>query len=498
MSVGVRVGGPARRPAPTGRVAPESGAPERNVPQSGASARNAPQSGAPERNPPEREAREREAREREAREREALEREAPEREARERAALEREAREREAREREARERVAPERAALEREICALADELTRATRRQKQALAEKDRLSRLLDVVLDNLDAAVVLAAPDGRALAANAAARQLGAEAGRPLPELLAAGDAAVAAGDAAAAAGPATVPAAAAAAAGHAAVPTAASAVPRRPDGPSGRSFVVRARAVTLPGGASGRLVLAHDVTRLVRLEEQARRQSNLEALGRMAAELAHEVRNPLGSLELFASMLATDLADRPDAQELAEQVLLGVRQLSATVTRILATVRGGAPRRVALDAAALAREAASFVAPVAAARGIELEAPEGSEMLPARLDREGVLQALLNLLGNALEAAPAGGRARIAAWRRDEEVGFDVDDSGPGVPDALRARVLEPFFTTRAEGTGLGLAVVERVAIGHGGALEVTRGPLGGARFRLIVRDDAGDPA
>jgi signal transduction histidine kinase len=242
----------------------------------------------------------------------------------------------------------------------------------------------------------------------------------------------------------------------------------------------------------------VLAHDVTRLVRLEEQARRQSNLEALGRMAAELAHEVRNPLGSLELFASMLATDLADRPDAQELAEQVLLGVRQLSATVTRILATVRGGAPRRVALDAAALAREAASFVAPVAASRGIELGAPEGSEMLPARLDREGVLQALLNLLGNALEAAPAGGRARIAAWRRDEEIGFDVDDSGPGVPDALRARVLEPFFTTRAEGTGLGLAVVERVAIGHGGALEVTRGPLGGARFRLVLRDDAGDPA
>ncbi|UCF68768.1 MAG: hypothetical protein JSV80_05625 [Acidobacteriota bacterium] len=373
---------------------------------------------------------------------------------------------------------------LEQQVCLLADELARSTGRLRQVARDKARLSRCLEQVLESLQAGVVLLGEDRRVLAVNAAARQMGAVVGvgRADGDHLGAG-----VGDSVRGLGDDLDP--------H---PILARATPEgephRPFGEAGPAWLFREASVTLPEGGRGFLLVVHDVTRMVELEQLARRRSRLEWLGRMAAEVAHEVRNPLGSLELLGSLLVGELEERPEGRELAEQLLVGVRQLSDTVTRLLSCARGGRVRRAPVDAAALARETIRFVSPVAEARRIRLEGPPEAAKAAAYLDREATHQALLNLLGNALDVTPGGGRVRLGVGRDERGVSFLIEDSGPGVPDALRERVFEPFFSTRDGGTGLGLAVVERVAVDRGGSGEVGRSEWGGASFRLRLEGPA----
>jgi signal transduction histidine kinase len=355
---------------------------------------------------------------------------------------------------------------LQRRTGELARQVTEAGQRLKRAIQEKDRLSRLLNAVLENLEAGVILLGAGGRLMAHNGAARQMGAVVRDPAGawRLLADLDG----------------------------VRATAGGASLRPHGLHGPAWEVRVRPVAMPDGSTGQVLLVQDVTELLRLQELSHRQSRLEGLGRMAAELAHEVRNPLGSLELFSSLLVEELDERPDARELAEQILLGVRRLSGTVTHLLARVRGGTLRREAIDVGPLLREVLTAMAPIALARGVELVAPADGEAIAASLDGEGVRQALLNLVGNALDATPAGGTVRLDVRRSGSRIEIDVTDSGPGVPEDLRERIFEPFFSTRGDGTGLGLALVERVAMAHGGSAVVLEGEGGGALFRLSLPD------
>jgi len=360
-----------------------------------------------------------------------------------------------------------ERERVSREAFLLADRLADAGRRLARALAEKERLARILDGILEALGAGVALAAGDGAVIASNRAARELGVvdRGGRvaaPFDRFLGAN------GD------------------GRLVL-----------DAPRGRRhFLVRSRGMVLPGDTGGRLLVVEEVTRVVELEEETRRRTRLEALGRMAAEIAHEVRNPLGSLELLASLLVDDLSDDAPSREMAERILLEVRRLSGTVSRLLAAVRGRKARRSPVDPVVLAREVVAALAPIACAREVDLRlVAEGDASGEARLDGEGIRRALLNLVGNGLEATPAGGEVRVTVSREGDRVVFLVDDSGPGIPPELRERIFEPFFSTRDEGTGLGLAVVEQVTLAHGGLVRVGESPLGGARFRVEL--PAGEP-
>ncbi len=350
----------------------------------------------------------------------------------------------------------------------LARAMADAGKRLAQALEEKERLSRLLDAVLENLDSGVALCTRDGQVLAANQAATQLGVVID--------------------AAEGPRRLAASIAVPARFEPIDRHVDAVTVQPHGADGPAWIVRTRPIDFAGISDAVLAVVTDVTSLVELERRERRRSRFEAAGRMAAELAHEVRNPLGSLELFASMLHEDLEDRPAQRDMAEEVLKGVRRLSSTVTRLLSAVRGSGMRRTACDLAALAREGVQFAIPMAQAREIALIAPAATQSHVMQADNEALHQALLNLIGNALDVTPAGGRIEVRVLDDEREFALEVHDSGPGVPPMLRERIFEPLFTTRSGGTGLGLAVVERVAIDHGGRAEVGVSPLGGALLRL----------
>jgi two-component system sensor histidine kinase HydH len=246
--------------------------------------------------------------------------------------------------------------------------------------------------------------------------------------------------------------------------------------------------ATMIPVGDGAGTRVLSLKDVTDVRREEEEGGRRMRLESLGRMAAELAHEVRNPLGSIRLFAAMLEEDLRGDEERHTMAEQILAAVSGLEGVVSNLLSfavPVRGAFHE---LDLAVLARDACALLSPSCSVRGVRLEGPGANERCALVGDAEGLRQVILNLLGNALAATPSGGTIRIAVREDGGSVRLDVSDDGKGIdPDDL-PRVLDPFFSRTEGGTGLGLSIVQRVAERHGGRIRIDSHPGRGTEVRV----------
>ena len=226
-------------------------------------------------------------------------------------------------------------------------------------------------------------------------------------------------------------------------------------------------------------GDVVVINDVTEIHRLEEVARRRSRLEAMGRLSAEIAHEIRNPLGSLDLTAGLLRDALNDQPEHRDLVDQILLGVQMLNAAVVKALSLTRPVRARRERVDAAVLTREVITYLVPVARSRQVRiLDEVDAPAILEA--DRELFRQLALNLIQNGLEAAGPGGSVRVRLAPRRGRPLLTISDDGPGIAPEARAHIFEPLFTSKENGTGLGLAVVQRAAEEHGWRLRVCSAP------------------
>ena len=237
----------------------------------------------------------------------------------------------------------------------------------------------------------------------------------------------------------------------------------------------------------------------------KELARRE-RLAALGEMAAGVAHEIRNPLGGIELYASLLDRDLRDMPEQQSLARRICEGVRTADRVVHDILAFAGEGEPlfRPTSLD------EILDRVIGETARRreegDVALEVDEQLRKLALCCDSEQIVRVLVNLVLNAADAirskpndvggrvwlrrGPAAGERRVREGDgpADALVAIVVEDDGPGIAEALLQRVFNPFFTTKDTGTGLGLAIVHRTVESHGGRITAANRPQGGARFIL----------
>ena len=230
-----------------------------------------------------------------------------------------------------------------------------------------------------------------------------------------------------------------------------------------------------------------------------EQLQRGKRLAALGEMAAGIAHEVRNPLGAIGLYAELVAADLemaesggglgpaAGRPvrEARGNAAKISGAVRSLSAVVNDVLSFAQQVEPRRVACDARALLAAAAEAARPELDAAGVEVLVDAGGVTLHA--DPELVHRALLNLIRNAAEAMADAPGPRTLTLCAEPGL-LRVADTGPGIDPAAVERLFNPFFTTRSSGTGLGLAIVHRLVDAHGGVVAVRDAPGGGAAFTL----------
>ena len=245
-----------------------------------------------------------------------------------------------------------------------------------------------------------------------------------------------------------------------------------------------LLRAQALELRGQlAEKQRALMASLERERELEIQALRQSRLAAMGGMAATLAHEVRNPLGGMELFTRLLIDELAEEPRSRRLAEQIARGIQDLNHLVGNILEYGRMPEPRLALTSVGGVIEEAFSVVGPSLQA-GIRVEIPDARE-LHWWLDRALVTQVLLNLLRNAGEAMGDRGVLRVGIEADERLLRIVVEDTGPGIEPERAATIFDPFFTTKERGTGLGLAVARAAVLAHGGDLTLEPSAQG-ARF------------
>lgn len=218
---------------------------------------------------------------------------------------------------------------------------------------------------------------------------------------------------------------------------------------------------------------------------LAEKNRRlaqQSRLEMLGRMAAGLAHEIRNPLGGIQLFAAMLRRDLEHDAEKVKTLDRILGAVAGLEKLVADMLAYGRDVEPRKSLRSLGPVVDEALALAAPAAAGKGIQLlrEGAPGE----AELDGDMLVRVFLNLALNACQAMEPGGTLRVRFDGRT----VSLADTGPGIPAEVMDRLFTPFVTSKAKGTGLGLAIAHKIVEAHGGVIEAANAPGGGAVFTV----------
>jgi len=204
-----------------------------------------------------------------------------------------------------------------------------------------------------------------------------------------------------------------------------------------------------------------------------------------------VAHEVRNPLGAMLNAVAVLKREGKLGPAGAYAVEMLEEESTRLEDIVRDLLDVVRPFEPRPRPLHLGELARRVLGLVQARATASGVRFELTEPEE-LPLLQGDEALLQlALSNLLRNALHASPQGGVVRVGLTQRPEGLSLVVEDEGPGIAAGTDAtRAFEPFFTVRATGAGLGLTVVRRVALAHGGAVHAGNRPGRGARFELLL--------
>lgn len=223
-------------------------------------------------------------------------------------------------------------------------------------------------------------------------------------------------------------------------------------------------------------------------IQANEAARKQAALAAVGRMAAGLAHEIRNPLGAIRGASQVLDGDTSTER-AREMRQVIQEETGRLGRVVGEFLEYARPAAPERKPVDLEALARRVLRTAE--TAGNGIRHEIRIAPGTPHALGDRDQLQRALANLVQNAREAAGPDGTIRIeAAPAGNNRVRIRVEDNGPGIPDDQIDQLFQPFHTTKPGGTGLGLALVHRVAEGHGGTIEVEGRPGRGAVFTLVL--------
>ena len=242
---------------------------------------------------------------------------------------------------------------------------------------------------------------------------------------------------------------------------------------------------------------ILVFQDITALKRLEEEAARTRRLASLGVMASEVAHQVKNPLGGIELYASLLKEKASG--EHRQLADEILSGVQRLSTTLADLLAFAAEPQITADILPLPALMKDLLEVCVPLFDDPLWSIVFKIDPDLPPIWGDRGLLVQALVNFIINGKEAMPKGGRVVVKAsfspfttlnGQIHRAVAIQISDDGNGIPSENRERIFDPFFTTKQRGTGLGLAFAHKIISAHRGSIEVASTPNQGSRFAICL--------
>jgi signal transduction histidine kinase len=203
-------------------------------------------------------------------------------------------------------------------------------------------------------------------------------------------------------------------------------------------------------------------------------------LAAVGEFAASLAHEVRNPLTAIRIDLQMVEEGLAEDSELREPQQRALREVTRLDETVSRALSVARSGRIHARPIDLREPIQAASEAAAPTFESRGARLDIQVIDSAVPVSGDPAALEQLFLNLLRNSAESLGSAESATVSVSEEDGYAVVTIQDDGSGMPADVLERVFEPFFSTRPEGTGLGLPIARRIAAAHGGELELKSTP------------------
>ena len=272
------------------------------------------------------------------------------------------------------------------------------------------------------------------------------------------------------------------------------------------NGSALPVELSTAPLKGGDGkelGAVGILRDLTVVRQLESQLRRSDRLAAVGTLAAGLAHEIKNPLMSLRTFISRVPSRFDDEHFRERFQSVVPRELERINQIVERLLELAR---PPRLSFSLVrlpALLERIVELYEHQIETGGITVVREFARDVPPIQADEEALYRALVNLLANALEAMPQGGRLTLrlgwgeggdpaARARRgfNRRVKIEVEDSGTGIPASATDRIFNPFFTTKATGTGLGLAITHKIVQEHGGSIDFRSVAGGGTTFRIVL--------
>jgi PAS domain S-box-containing protein len=236
--------------------------------------------------------------------------------------------------------------------------------------------------------------------------------------------------------------------------------------------------------------------DMTQAKELEHLLIIQDKMASLGRVAAGIAHEIRNPLSGINIYLNTLKK-LHHRAGSEEKVEQIFQNINSAShkieSVIRRVMDFAKPSEPNLTLIDFNQPITDAVNLTAVTMRKSGVSLKKRLADDLPPTYADSNLIEEMVLNLLNNAAEAMKSmkeGKKIVVSTSKENDRIIVKVSDSGPGVPFEIRDNIFDPYFTTRPEGTGIGLSLSHRIVTDHGGSLTVADSDIGGAEFRIEI--------
>jgi two-component system sporulation sensor kinase A/two-component system, sporulation sensor kinase E len=274
------------------------------------------------------------------------------------------------------------------------------------------------------------------------------------------------------------------------------------RRKDGTQFEVSITRSQIRVPAGQEAGFVEILRDITRQRELERELIHAEKMAAVGKIASKVVHEIRNPLGSINLNCDLLIDNLGAGQSPEEREAREILGTikretRRLTQITEEYLQFSRMPQPTGREEDLNVVLLELADFLRPELRRSGIRLVLNLDDRRPLVACDSRLLRQVILNLVRNAMDVVPAqSGQVMVVSVAERNGARIEVDDNGPGIPPEVLPRIFEPFFTTKQDGTGLGLAVVRQIVEEHSGTVTCSSLPGKGTTFRIWLpgRSDA----